>query len=344
MTPQQPGQPSGAIPQIPEEPTAASAARAVGAAAGQPVWPPAPLALAAAERMVAQALSAADVFCGHGTDNAEDEACWLVRAAAGLSVQEPLDSGLALDDAQLARIAVWLEQRINQRVPVAYLAGRAWFAGLEFEVSDQVLVPRSPMGELIQDGMSLWRLPSGAKVLDLCTGSGCIAVALAHYLADLEVWGSDIDADALAVAERNAARHRVAERCRFRRSDVFDQLPGRFDLIVSNPPYVGEAEYAALPAEYLREPSLGLKSGIDGLDLPLKILESSVDHLTPAGSLILEVGASAEALAGQLPDIPFTWLEFEHGGEGVLTATADELRDWRPAIGALLKARSQHGQ
>jgi len=291
---------------------------------------------------VSERFARAGLHFGHGTDNADDEAAWLVLHAAGL----PLD-GAGVDGARPVspevgrRIEALAQARCTTRKPLAYLTGRAYFAGLEFEVDERVLVPRSPIAELIREGFRPWIDPERVKsVLDLCTGSGCIAVATAVCLPAAQVTASDISAEALAVAARNVRRHGVGERVETVRSDLFEGLAGRrFDLIVANPPYVPEAGLSGLPAEYRAEPGLGLASGADGLDAVLQILLDAPRHLGEDGTLICEVGESEQRLAERLPQAPFLWLEFEHGGSGVFLLTRAQLEAVAPAVAAELEKR-----
>ena len=284
----------------------------------------------------------ADLHYGHGTDNAEDEAAWLVLQAAGLPLDgRHVDGDRLLSEAAGHRIEALARARCETRKPLAYLTGSAFFAGLEFDVDEHVLVPRSPIAELICDRFQPWIDPERARaVLDLCTGSGCIAVATALHLGDVRVVASDISASALAVAARNVRRHGVEDRVELIRSDLFEALSGRrFDLIVANPPYVPAAGVADLPTEYRAEPGLGLASGHDGLDAVLQILLDAPRHLGEDGVLICEVGESEQRLAGLLPGAPFLWLEFEHGGSGVFLLTRAQLEAVAPAVAAELEER-----
>ena len=291
---------------------------------------------------VAERLEKAGLSYGHGTDNALDEAAWLVLFAAGA----PLDGGFhewgrALDPEQQAAAEHWVEARCRTRLPLAYLLGTAWFAGLEFEVNENVLVPRSPIAELIRDRFQPWIQPDNVRrVLDLCTGSGCIAIATATYLPEARVDAADISAAALTVAARNRRRHGLTDRVSLIRSDLFRSIPEcRYDLIVTNPPYVPAGSIAGLPAEYRAEPALGLVSGDDGLDIVLSILLDAPEFLGAQGVLVCEVGESEERLAESLPGVPFTWLEFEHGGSGVFVLSRAELEDARAEVAALIKER-----
>jgi len=278
-----------------------------------------------------QILDAAGVYFGHGTDNALDEAAWLVSHAVGLP---PTFSDTQLEQVlsaeQQAAVEKLLERRVKERLPAAYLTQEAWFAGHRFYVDERVLVPRSPLAELILDEFQPWLDATRVtRVLDLCTGSGCIAIATALALPQVQVDATDVSPDALEVARRNVADYGLAQRVALIESDLFDALQGRrYDLIISNPPYVDAEDMAALPEEYRREPQLGLTAGPEGLDLVIPMLQQAPDHLTPNGMMIVEVGNSAEALQARFPTVPFTWLEFSYGGEGVFLLEAPQLVEY----------------
>ena len=277
----------------------------------------------------AKSFEDARIWFGHGSDNAFDEAAELVFFGAGLRHEDALAVyDTVLEPDRQARVTELFERRIRERVPAAYLTRRMWFAGHEFYVDERVLVPRSPIAELVEVRYEPW-IDAGRirRVLDIGTGSGCIAIASALALPEARVDAADVSSDALAVAEINIARHQVQERVRALRSDVFDALPSeRYDVIVSNPPYVGDEELASLPVEYAREPRLGLHGGSDGLDIVHRILRGAAAHLSEHGILIVEVGNSEETLIDAYPRVPFTWLEFERGGGGVFLLTAAQLR------------------
>lgn len=279
-------------------------------------------------RWGASRFNGAGLFFGHGTDNALDDAAQLVLHALRLGHDLPAGyRDCRLTPAERVQVSELIERRVGERIPAAYLTGRAWFAGLEFVVTPDVLVPRSPIAELVEAGFEPWiDAERVGRVLDLCCGSGCIGIAAAMFLPDADVDLSDISAAALAVARENVHRHGVADRVRVLESDLFDNLVGnRYDVIVSNPPYVALTELESLPQEYRREPELGLVAGEDGLDFAVRILRSVSRHLADGGILILEVGSAAPALEQRFPDVPWTWLEFERGGEGVLLLTRDQI-------------------
>ncbi len=280
-----------------------------------------------------QQFEQAQLFYGHGTDNPWDEAVYLVFSALGISYDEDASIMQRLvSEQELARLAPLVQQRIEKRVPVAYLVKEAWFAGYPFTVDERVLIPRSPLAELIaQEFASLVKQPP-VRILDLCTGSGCIGIATALGFTQAQVELADISEAALALAELNIERHGLGSRAKAIKSDLFTALEGPYDLILSNPPYVSQTEIDDLPPEYQHEPVLGLFSEEEGLAIPLQILRHAADYLSADGVLIMEVGYSHEALSARLPDVPFLWLEFAHGGEGIFMLTAEQLRAAKAAL------------
>lgn len=272
----------------------------------------------------------AGLYYGHGTDSAWDEAVALILHTLHL----PHDVDRSILDARLTRserdiLQRLILRRIQERIPVPYLIHQAWFAGLPFYVDERVLIPRSPLAELIENQFQPWKEPEEVNnVLDLCTGSGCIAIAAAKALPHAQIDASDISEGALTVAKMNVLRHAVEDQVQLYQSDLFQALPKKkYDIILSNPPYVDESDMASLPREFSYEPVLGLAAGQDGLDFALRILKTALTFLNPQGILIVEVGNSEWALAEKFPDVPFTWLEFQHGGGGVFLLTADQLRE-----------------
>ncbi len=279
------------------------------------------------ESIAAQFESAALVY-GHGTDNAVDEAAWLVFAKLGLEHADAAahyDSPVSSDDRDA--IQVIAEQRIRTRLPLAYLLNEAWFAGHRFFVDDRVLVPRSPIAELIYDQFRPWVRPERVgKILDMGTGSGCIAIAMAHAFPNANVDAADVSRDALDVAAMNVERHQVGGRLSLFESDLFSALPAtEYDLIVSNPPYVDQADMDARPPEFCHEPELGLAAGNDGLDAVHVILREASRFLADGGILVCEVGNSQAALQNHYPELPFVWLDFEFGGSGVFLLNKHDL-------------------
>ena len=280
-------------------------------------------------------LDAAGVWCGHGTDNTWDEAVQLVLYAAGLPADAPATAAEhPLDDAGVRRLDGLLRQRIDERVPLPYLTGEAWFAGLQFACDRRALVPRSPLAELIMENYRPWYTGIGpGSVLDLCCGGGAIGIAAAVHAPSARVVLSDIDAEALALGASNIARHGVGERVRLLQGDLFGGLHGqRFDVILCNPPYVDAGDLAGMPPEYQYEPPIGLGAGEDGLDLARRVLAQAETHLSAEGILLLEVGNSWQALEEAYPRVAFTWIELAAGGHGVLCMQASELREYADAL------------
>lgn len=273
----------------------------------------------------------AGLYYGHGTDNAWDEAAFLIWHSLHLPYHihtEVLDARLLPEERE--KIAKLIQKRVDERLPLAYLTHEAWFAGLPFYVDERVLVPRSPVAELIENQFQPWIKAEKVKtILDLCTGSGCIAIACAKAFPESLVDAVDISTEALAVAKINLLRHHVEDQVKLHEADLFTSLKDKkFDVIISNPPYVSLEEMTTLPSEYKHEPSLGLVAGKEGLDFALRILEEAAAHLNPKGILIVEVGNSEEALAAHFPNVPFTWLEFSRGGGGVFLLTAEQVKEY----------------
>ena len=292
-------------------------------------------------RYGASRFNAAGLSFGHSMDNALDESTQLVLHALHL----PHDLGPAYGQARLTteerqEVLSLFTRRINERIPACYLTGEAWFAGLSFKTDARALVPRSPIAELIEAGFEPWLGGREVnRVLDMCTGSGCIAIATAHYNPHWAVDGVDLSDDALALALENKVRLH-ADNVRLIQSDLFRNLDGEvYDLIVTNPPYVTHAETDALPPEYAHEPELGLRAGDDGLDLALEILRDAPRHLSENGLLICEVGESERALVELLPELPLAWVEFKVGQMGIFVAEREDLVAHHARIKALADAR-----
>ena len=278
-------------------------------------------------RWTVSRFNAAEVYYGHGTDNAWDEAVQLVLPSLYLPMDIPEDMRSArLTLSERHRIVERVIRRINERIPVAYLTNKAWFCGHEFYVDERVLVPRSPIGELIDNRFSGLIGHEPQHILDMCTGSGCIAIACAYAFPQAEVDAVDISSDVLAVTEHNIQQHGLEQQVTPIRSDLFRELPPlRYDLIVTNPPYVDEEDMSDLPDEFRHEPTLGLAAGSDGLKLVRRILACAPDYLSDDGVLICEVGNSMVHLMAQYPSLPFVWLEFDNGGDGVFMLTRQQL-------------------
>lgn len=280
-------------------------------------------------------MNGAELAYGHGFDNAWDESVYLVLQTLNLPWdfdQAYWQSRITKEEAQ--NILEAIDRRIDERVPTAYITGMGWFAGLPFKIDERVLVPRSPIAELIHNHFMPWINTEPRAIMDLCTGSACIGIACATTFPEAEVSVLDISPDALALARENVAMHELEEQVSVFESDLFSALDEThyqsYDLIVSNPPYVDERDIAEMPAEFHQEPMLGLASGPDGLDITRRILREASKYLSDHGLLVVEVGNSWVALEAQYPEFPFTWVEFEHGGHGVFVMTAAELksREW----------------
>jgi ribosomal protein L3 glutamine methyltransferase len=272
-----------------------------------------------------------DIYYGHGTDNAWDDMLTLVFSSLAI----PLDSHesflmATLSEEECALLTDRLHARINKRVPVPYLTKEAYFCDLSFYVDERVLIPRSPISELIQSQFAPWvDADQVTRVLDLCTGSGCIAIACGYAFPEAIIDAVDISKDALAVAQINVEDHGQVDQTNLIESDCFDNVPNvTYDLIVSNPPYVGAEEMKTLPDEYRHEPTLALETENNGLSIVEKILKQAHHYLNDEGVLVVEVGNSEEALIDAYPDVPFTWLDFEAGGHGIFLLTKEQLLEW----------------
>jgi len=273
-------------------------------------------------------LDSAGLWFGHGTDNAVDEAAALVffvmgldHGAAARAYATPVQAG------EHARVVELLERRIRTRTPLPYLTGEAWFAGLPFHVDPRVLIPRSPFAELIQARFEPWLDPARiGRILEIGTGSGCLAVACARAFPAAQVMATDIAPEALEVARSNVRRHGLEGRIGLVQSDLFAQVNGTFDLILSNPPYVPAGDIAGFPAEYSHEPRLALASGADGMETPARILQHAHRFLADDGWLAIEVGEGAATLEARFPRLPFIWPELVHGGDGIALLCASELK------------------
>ena len=275
--------------------------------------------------------NASDLYYGHGYDNAWDEAQQLVLAALYLPADVPeamYQSRLTLVEKE--RVIRLIETRLGTRQPVAYLTNSAWFCGNEFYVDERTIVPRSPIGELIMQKFAGLIDHEPKRILDMCTGSGCIAIACAQQFLEAEVDAVDLSLDALDVAQINIERHGLAERVFPISSDLFNDIPqDKYDLIVTNPPYVDEEDLDDMPQEFHFEPEMSLGSGADGLDITKRILAQAADYLTDNGVLVCEVGNSMVHLIEQFPTVPFNWIEFKNGGLGVFSLTRAQLVEHR---------------
>ncbi|MBM7455098.1 ribosomal protein L3 glutamine methyltransferase [Oceanisphaera litoralis] len=274
----------------------------------------------------------AGLFYGHGTDNAWDEAVQLILPLLHLPQDCPpqvRDARLLTSERQVLLDA--LKMRVEQRIPTPYITHTAWFAGYEFHVDERVLIPRSPIAELIEGRFAPWLSLEPRRIMDLCTGSGCIAIALAHAFPDAEVDALDICRDALDVAEINIQNHGLEQQVIPIESDLFSALPegDKYDLIVANPPYVDAEDMSDLPEEFQHEPELALASGCDGLDFTRRLLTQACDFLTEDGLLVVEVGNSQIHMEEAYPQLPLLWVEFEQGGHGVFVIGRRDLEPFR---------------
>jgi len=273
-----------------------------------------------------------DVFHGHGVELAEDEIVLLFMhvlqvgfASLNQMTEETISPALQKDVEQV------LHQRVAEKIPMAYLVGFSVFAGLKFNIDQRALIPRSPFVELIDLGFNPWvDLNATEHILDLCTGSGCIGLAIAHYFPTVKVDLADLSTDALALAAENVADLKLQQQARCLHSDLFSELRGQYGLIVSNPPYVADDEYNELPVEFSHEPKMALVSQHQGMEIPIKILYQAADYLTEDGCLFLEVGYNDAVLSRVLPEVEFEWIEFSVGGQGICVFNRSDLLKYRP--------------
>ena len=282
-------------------------------------------------QQLTEKLDLAGLSYGHGAIDAQSEALWIIATALGFPPEdaaEALDTPITSD--VLAQIDAWALERIRTRKPLAYILGEAWLLGIPFYCDERSIVPRSFIAELIVDGhLEPW-LPPSAKVLDLCTGNGSLAILMALSCPDVEVSGSDISMQALSLAAKNIDRHNLSEQIEIHQGDLFESLPSPneenlFDLIICNPPYVNATSMANLPAEYHAEPEISLAGGADGMDIVRKIIANAKDYLKPEGALVLEIGNEAKNFSDAFPEIPVTWIEVSAGDDQVLLIQAEDL-------------------
>lgn len=279
-------------------------------------------------------MNEAGLYFGHGTDNARDDAVMLVTHALHLPWNIEQDwQNAKLTRSERERVIHLVSRRINERMPTPYLTGEAWFYGLPFSVDERVLIPRSPIAEIIAVRFQPWIGDKSIhRIMDLCTGSGCIGIACATEFPEAHVELLDISFDALALAEENIVSHQLSDRVIALQSDLFDAADGKYDIIVSNPPYVDADDMSCLPEEFHNEPELALAAGEDGLDLVRIMLSQARQYLADDGLFIVEVGNSWPALEEAYPTVPFMWQEFELGGHGVFVLTADQLDECAAAL------------
>lgn len=284
-------------------------------------------------RASAEMFEAQKLFYGHGTDTAIDEATWLVLHALGLSPAIAPDYARQLTRSELEKCDEFLERRIEERKPSAYITGHAWFAGHQFFADERALVPRSPLAEFITDDFfGLLEGQEAPRILDLCTGGGCIAIACAYAREQSQIDASDLSAEALALAQQNILLHGMQDRVQLLEGSLFEPVRERYSLIISNPPYVDAADIDAMPAEFAHEPLMGLAAGEDGLDLVRVMLREAIHYLESDGYLVVEVGNSGATLENAFPDVPFGWLQFSQGGHGVFVLDYQMLSDAQSSL------------
>jgi ribosomal protein L3 glutamine methyltransferase len=286
------------------------------------------MTLSALIEQSAQRMEAAGLAFGHGTQSAFDEAVWLVLWRLGLPLDTDLDdmADQAVNAEQQAACAALIEERINTRKPAAYLTREAWLQGVSFYIDERAIVPRSLIAEVLADGtIDAWLSDQTKQVLDLCTGNGSLAVLAALAWPEVQVTGADISDDALAVAAINVERHELNERVRLVHSDGLSALPGPFDLILCNPPYVCQASMVALPAEYLAEPELALAGGVDGMDFVRQLFKDAPQRMREHAVLVLEIGNEVEHFIAAFPELEVAWLDTSAGDDQVLIITREAL-------------------
>ena len=270
-----------------------------------------------------------DLYFGHGTENSLDEAAYLVCGSLNISYDcdlQSLNYFLSSEDIEL--IEERIQRRIKEKIPAAYLVGKAMFAGFEFIVDERALIPRSPIAELILNRFSTLMTREPQRVLDLCAGNGCIGISIAKIYSESLVDLLDCDENCLKLAQANIAKHNLLDQVNVINSNLFEKVTEKYDLIVSNPPYVSSKEYESLPIEYFHEPKGGLVCRESGLSIPAKILQEAKDYLSEKGLLVLELGHSKSSLEKRFPLVPFLWIEFSHGGHGVLAITREQLTEY----------------
>ena len=281
-------------------------------------------------QLVATHLDQHDLFYGHGTDNPDDEAYALVFAVLDISFDEA-EAGWkkAVSTEEITKVSAVAYRRIHERLPLPYLTGIAWFAGMPFQIDERALIPRSPIAELLERGYEPWLQATGElRILDMCTGNGCIAIASAAFMVDAKIDAVDLSSSALELVRANVEMHNLTARVEIIQSDLFSALQDRhYDLIVSNPPYVPRQSMRALPAEYIHEPEMALQAEDGGMAIVDKILRQSARYLKENGILIVEVGEIQQAIEARYPELAFTWLEFVRGGEGVFLLNKSDLEN-----------------
>ncbi len=278
--------------------------------------------------IIAAEMESAGLFFGHGTDNAWDESCWMVETLLKRKGFSDISEGALLDQSILIEIDAMLQRRLHDKIPLAYLLNEAWFMGLAFYVDERVIVPRSPFAEVIDNRFYPLIDDEPKAILDLCSGSGCIGIAAATVFTAANVDLADLSNSCIEVANINIEKHQLEGRVKTIETDLFNGLSEQYDLIISNPPYVGGIEYQALPDEYKAEPKMALFSESNGLDIPVRILKEAASYLTDNGILILELGNSWQSLEDLYSDFPFHWLDFEMGGEGLLFISKQGLENY----------------